>query len=121
MKNFLIVMFVFSATIAFAQNNKQVEPVKQSIESEDIKKEMKETPDSKIIEPDVELDQLDDMVDEELELLKEETNEMEMKEEEVEEVKKEKKEKMKEKKEKKEKVKEKIKLQPNDDLKSDEE
>lgn len=109
MKIFLIVMLVFSATITFAQNNKQMEPVKQSIESEDIKKEMKVTPHSKIVEPDAELDKLDEMVDEELELLKEETNEIEVKEEKV------KKEKMKE------KVKEKFKLQPKNDLKSDEE
>jgi len=106
-------MLVFSATITFAQSNKQVEPVKQLIESEDIKKEIKETPDSETVEPDSELDKLDNSVDEELELLEEETNEIEMKEEEVEELEE---EKMIE-----EKAKKKLNIQPNEDLKSEDE
>jgi len=83
MKNFLILMLILSATITFAQSKIQTEPVKQSIESEDIKKEMKTASVSNSIETDGELDKLSDSIEEELELLEEETDDMEMKEEEI--------------------------------------
>lgn len=81
MKKYLILALIFSVSITFAQNDKQqMEPVKQEIESKDIKKEMKEIPASIVEEPEIDLNKLDDVIDEELNLL-EETEEMELEEE----------------------------------------
>jgi len=83
MKDFLILILVFSASVTFAQNKMQAEPVKPSIESEDIKEEIKEVPASDVIKPEGELEKIEEAIEEELELLEEETEDVkEMKEEE---------------------------------------
>lgn len=110
MKDFLILILIFSGTITFAQNKTQLEPAKQSVESKDLKKEVKEVPASDAMES----DKLDNAIDEELEALEEERDDVEMKEEEKD---------MKEEEEIKEEkgVKEKLKIQPEKNLKTTDE
>lgn len=117
MRNFLIFALIFTAAATFAQSDKQMEPVKQIVESEDIKMEMKETPTKELGE---ELDKLEEAVEEELELLEGETKEDEMNEEKgMEDVKEEEEMKIIDK-EILEKVKEKLEIEPETDQKPDE-
>jgi len=114
MKNFLILMLIFTATLTFAQvdSKKQLEPVKQAVESIDIKKEMNEQPVKDVKEPDEELEKLGDAIEDQLDQLEEKTEELELLEEEME---------MKEEKKVEEMEdsdsKEKLKIKPESDLK----